>query len=167
MIARGEAHCKSGGIDYPDTGFEETQWLPQDKEKWTDWVELDEHYGLRVCTYVQRNAIMIQTLRMNDCATVVVNYHQFTEIYKHIEKVGQQTEEYYSAWRGNLNKLSGRSSVFVMRDKSGLLVDRVFISAELCEALTTPGGDKCYKLLKFFDEHLVKYPAQCIPGFLL
>ena len=44
MIARGEAHCKSGGIDYPDTGFEETQWLPQDKGKWTDWMELDEQY---------------------------------------------------------------------------------------------------------------------------
>ena len=71
----------------------------------------DDHYGLRMSTYSkpkQPNApIMIQTQHMNDCATVVMNYHQFVGLYKLIRWVGHNTDEQYVGHR-DIDKLSGR-----------------------------------------------------------
>ena len=157
----------SKGTDYPDTGFQETQWLPLDKEEWTEWVVFNEHYGLCMSTYSkpkQPNApIMIQTEHMNDCATVVLNYHQFVELYKQIRMVGHNTDEKYEG-QGDIDKMSGRDKLRVFRRKEGLLVERVFISAALCKALSTPHSTEWVKLTQFFKRDVVLYPKY-IPGF--
>ena len=50
---------------------------------------------------------MIQTQQKNDCATVVMNYHQFVELHKLIRRVGHNTDEQYVGHR-DIDQMSGR-----------------------------------------------------------
>ena len=174
LVARGQGDQQEP--DHPDTRpsdqYPVTEWLPIAEEKWTDPVMLDAHYGLALSTYVepkQANApIKISTLYMSDTAEVVMNYEQFIELYKQIRVVGEGIR-HKADWRVaylNIPKLHGRDVIYVRRGVAGLLVERVFISSHLCDAISTVKGPVWQRVVDFFKNDVVLYPPY-VPGFLL
>ena len=171
MLERGEENNRY--MDYPDvvpksdvSKYPPTHWDSEDQECWTDWVELEKTHGFQVRTYRQKqdNApIMLQTLNYHDGAVVVLNYHQFIKLWHLITLVGLQRLHNGSRF---IEKLTGRDRLHVTTSPDGLMVDRVFMSFELCQQLCKVGSEPWIKLLNFFKHDVQRYPKYT-PGFLL
>ena len=157
--------------DFPITDFYDSDSDAEERldQFWSPWVILDSKNGVGVRThnhFKQPNQpIQIKSCYNQKEAKVTLNYHQFIELWRLILTVGEARQS--SKSHHIIEKLTGKERFHVTLNENGLMIQDVYLSHELCEALCDVGqSPERRKLINFFKYDIQTYPKY-VPGFLM
>ena len=162
-----------------DATFPETDFYDSETEEqgdtgvlYTPWRRIyynpDNDYEVALRTYnlfsQPNQAIMIKSCYGGKESSVVMNYHQFTELFKLIYRVGYNPSIEKS--HEIIEKLTGCKRLHVTVTETGLMLDDVYLSKELCTRLSEVGKSiEWHEVVQFFQKDIQTYP-DFVPGFL-
>ena len=161
---------------FPETDFYDSELEEEQKDNtgllYTPWRRIyynpDNEYEVALRTYnlfTQPNqAIMIKSCYGGKESSVLMNYHQFTELYKLIYRVGYN----HSVEKNTviIEKLTGYKRLHVTMSETGLMLDDVYFSKELCTRLSQVGKSiEWHEVVQFFQKDIQTFP-DFVPGFL-